>query len=910
MFLGVLIVLYLAVAPALGIWALVIARSGQKDLASHAHGLASLRQEIANLRAEFGWKSGEAPPASQPTPETEPEPQAPPREAKEPPREEAAPPPPPKPAAVVSPFPKTAQRRRSSEDWDAIEESLTSRWLVWLGGLALCLGGAFLVKYSLDQGLLGPELRVCLGLLLGLALTAGGEALRRWPLSRGLPALRSDYVPASLTAAGLFIGFASVYAAYGLYGLISPVTAFLALAVIGVGAVALALLHGPFIALLGLLGGFATPLLVQTETPAVWPLFGFLLVLAGSAAALARLRGWWWLGWAALAGSAFWPFAWYTAAWSGSDALPLGLYLLALAGLYVVPWSLESLSGATRHLDEKKQLQLAKATAVTTAVLAFALVRMDAYGWVSLSALGLLCAGFLAVGRKRQSLDLLSVLGGLLALSAVAAWHLPSVVTRKEVFYSFAGRDLATVPGPVLPPELLPFALTAGLFALLFGLGGFLALCRSRCPDIWAGVSAATPVSLLAVAYWRIEAFELDLSWAAVAFALAGLMLLAATLVRREGERLGGSGALGAYAAATVASISLALTMSLEQAWLTVALSLQLPALAWIYRALKERALLTVATVIAGTVIVRLVFNPYIGDYDLQTGLFNWLLYGYGLPAAAFFLAARGFREEGDPRLVLLLQAGALIFTVVLATLEIRHLVVGPLDALRHPILEQALQSIVWLLLAIGLQRIATKGDQPVAYWGARLLTLLATFQVLFLQLFEANPLFTGHSVYGPVGANLLVLAYAAPAGLAVLLAREYRRGGAKELAAGSALAGLVLAGAYLSLEVRHAFQGVDLALGRMGDGELYTYSLVWLLYAGALLGLALKTGSSLLRYASLAVLMGTVGKVFVVDMASLDGLYRAASFLGLGLSLVAIGYLYQRFVFPAAKPAAPKPVT
>lgn len=898
MLFGVIVVLYLAAAPALGIWALVIGRRNEKSVAAHAHGLASLRQEIAALRAELGWKSPESPPRPHsPAPETPPAPE-------ESPKEDVAPASEPK---VVSFVPETTQRHRTSEDWEAIEESLTSRWLVWLGGLALCLGGAFLVKYSIDQGLLGPEMRTSLGLLLGLLLTGAGEGLRRRPLGRGPAALRTDYVPASLTAAGLFTGFASVYAAYGLYGLISAPVAFVALAAIGVGAVALALLHGPFIALLGLLAGFATPLLVQTETPEVWPLFAFLLVLAGSAATLARLRGWWWLGWAALAGSAFWPFAWYVGTWSGGDALPLGLYLLALAGLFVVPWKLENLAGAARHLEEKKQLLLARGAAVTLAVLSFALVRMDAYGTVSLATLGLLCAGSLLLGRKRQSLDLLPVLGGLLALSAIAAWHLPSVVTKKEVFYSFAGRDLATVPGPVLPPELLPFALTAGLFAVLFGVGGFIALRRARCPDIWAGVSAAMPVSLLAVAYWRIEAFELDLSWAAVALGLAGMMLLAATLVRRDAAKLGGSGALGAYAAATVASISLALTMSLEQAWLTVALSLQLPALAWIYRELKERALLTVAAIIAGSVIIRLVFNPYIGDYDLPAGLFNWLLYGYGLPAAAFFLAARGFREDGDPRLTLLLQAGALIFTVVLVTLEIRHLVVGPLDALRHPILEQALQSIAWLVIAIGLQRIAAKGSQPVAYWGARLLTLLAGFQVLFLQLFEANPLFTGHGVHGPVGLNLLAIAYAAPAVLSVLLAREYRRGGDRMLATASALAGLVLAAAYISLEIRHVFQGTDLSQRRMGDGELYGYSLAWLLYAGVLLGLALKTGSSLLRYASLAVLMGTVAKVFLIDMGSLDGLYRVASFLGLGLSLVGIGYLYQRFVFPAAKPAAPR---
>ena len=58
------------------------------------------------------------------------------------------------------------------------------------------------------------------------------------------------------------------------------------------------------------------------------------------------------------------------------------------------------------------------------------------------------------------------------------------------------------------------------------------------------------------------------------------------------------------------------------------------------------------------------------------------------------------------------------------------------------------------------------------------------------------------------------------------------------------------------------------------------------------------------LRYASLAVLMVVVLKVFLFDMSDLTGLYRVASFLGLGLCLVAIGYLYQRYVFPRPPPA------
>jgi uncharacterized membrane protein len=74
----------------------------------------------------------------------------------------------------------------------------------------------------------------------------------------------------------------------------------------------------------------------------------------------------------------------------------------------------------------------------------------------------------------------------------------------------------------------------------------------------------------------------------------------------------------------------------------------------------------------------------------------------------------------------------------------------------------------------------------------------------------------------------------------------------------------------------------------------------VWLVYAGALLALGFQRRGPRLRHAALAIVLVTVIKVFVWDIAELSGLYRAASFLGLGLSLVAIGWLYQRFVLPS----------
>ena len=96
-----------------------------------------------------------------------------------------------------------------------------------------------------------------------------------------------------------------------------------------------------------------------------------------------------------------------------------------------------------------------------------------------------------------------------------------------------------------------------------------------------------------------------------------------------------------------------------------------------------------------------------------------------------------------------------------------------------------------------------------------------------------------------------------------------------------------------------------SLTLGPLGDAELYVYSAVWLGLALGLLGIGILREVASLRYASLALLMMTVAKVFLVDMSELTGLYRVASFMGLGLILVGIGYLYQRFVFPTPKKRA-----
>src|SRR3984957_8068462 len=143
-----------------------------------------------------------------------------------------------------------------------IEERIGTRWVVWVGGLTLALGGFFMVRYSIEAGLLGPGVRTLLGGAFALALLAAGEWMRRKESISTIAALPIANIPAILTAAGTAVAFATVYAAYALYGFLAPASAFILLGLVALGTLAAALLHGPALAGLGIAAAFVTPILV------------------------------------------------------------------------------------------------------------------------------------------------------------------------------------------------------------------------------------------------------------------------------------------------------------------------------------------------------------------------------------------------------------------------------------------------------------------------------------------------------------------------------------------------------------------------------------------------------------------------------------------------------------------------
>ncbi len=72
--------------------------------------------------------------------------------------------------------------------------------------------------------------------------------------------------------------------------------------------------------------------------------------------------------------------------------------------------------------------------------------------------------------------------------------------------------------------------------------------------------------------------------------------------------------------------------------------------------------------------------------------------------------------------------------------------------------------------------------------------------------------------------------------------------------------------------------------------------SVIWTVYGGAMLTIGIVKRSPLLRMMALLLLGLTIFKVFLLDLSSLDKIYRIISFIVLGAILLAVSFLYQRY--------------
>lgn len=798
------------------------------------------------------------------------------------------------------------------------EREIGGKWTVWAGGIALAIGGVFLVKYAIDNNLFGPEVRILLGAILGLGLMAAGEFTRRWPSVFSVPGFETANIPATLTAAGSLTLFADLYAAHALYGLLGPASAFVALGAVAVLTMLAALLHGPALAGLGVAASYAVPLLVTSREPALVPAMTYVLFVSAAAIGIGRARFWLWLAGLAVAGLTAYGFLFGFAAGQG-DRLALVLYLLA-ATLLV-------LAGFVFRLHRN-------APAVPVSV-----------DWVATAALSTVLLPLVLTLQFPSSLGFSLVEAGLLLVPFVLACLAPAlryaVIAPLLVLLLLAfgfGDGLRlddltrlTLTGDaaaLITPVPAEAAERLATFRLLIGIEGvglfalaFYASLRSAARGPVTGAALVGVVGLVGIAWIRLEDWQVSVRFGLLALSLALLCLaMAEHFTARFGRRQssqaapfvpGGEAALASWVISGLTLAVLAACFSLGSAALTVALGL-LPLIV-AGTGLRHR-LVALRWLVPLSVLpyaARLMWDPFIVGHELgTTALLNALLPGYGLPALGLAGAAELLSRQMKDLPALGTQALAIVFGVLALAMLALH-AVDP--AFRFTGEGMGLQAGAVLVLiggavALGLTRLGRGNLSPVLSVGAMAVSLagMALGAVTLCGL--ANPWLTGEPAGTGVVLNWVTYAYGLPALLYMGLARAAAPVRPRLYVRVTALFAALMGFLFVNLTIRNAFSPVILDAASVGELETYVYSIVWLLIGVALLGLGFLRASLLLRQISGVVIAAVVLKVFLIDMASLEGVMRALSFVGLGLTLMGIGVVYQRLVLRQPKPFAPAP--
>jgi uncharacterized membrane protein len=166
----------------------------------------------------------------------------------------------------------------------ALETNIGLTLVNRIGVVTLVLGIAFFFKWAVDNQWIGPAGRVIFGVIAGLVSLAVADVL--WRKGQRI-------VAQGVTAIGLGFLYLAVYAAFGYYQLIPQSFAFAFMVATTALAVALALRYASVaMAMLGLMGGYLTPILLSTGEDRPWFLLSYLLLLNVAALLLARAREW------------------------------------------------------------------------------------------------------------------------------------------------------------------------------------------------------------------------------------------------------------------------------------------------------------------------------------------------------------------------------------------------------------------------------------------------------------------------------------------------------------------------------------------------------------------------------------------------------------------------------------------
>ena len=868
---------------------------------------------------------------------------------------------------------------------DELETRIGSRWLLYVGVVAIIVGVAYFEKLAIDNHWITETARVIQGGVIGLLLVAGGlQFVRRGYRLYGQ----------ILSGGGVAILYVSTYAAFNFYHLLSQPVAFGVMCAVTMLAGWLANRErSQGLALVAVGGGFATPFLLPASTDAQVALFGYDTILIAGTMFLSRRRDWPTLNVISYGFTVLTFFAWADQFYTPSKHLTTELFLTVFCAMFLyilreiwhsdhpsakveraILWtapigyyflSLAILAGhSTALLLYLVLLSLVGALAGTRtgswvrlvfwiAVAVPLLIWSDAHGsrswlvagsavWTGVYFFNLAGTFEARRGRRFDAVDIV-----LLHLNGLGA---------------HAGMYLLIDPVRATAPGALALAL-----ALLNGAIAFLLVKRLRDEALHF---AALAFTLLTIAV----GLQLEGPWITSAWAAEGAVVVWLGLrERREWLRAGGfllfvvacaqlvimqfaQRAAGqvlllnewAMCGCFIIALTYGLvlvhhyhgaesTRKMEVGVLLLAAKLLVFSLAaseivayWSLHPappFEPEAQLIVAALITGVVIMwlglrrqqewlRAVGGAVVSiaafsllEIQLQTVPSGYVSLLNGRAGAGVFAVlvlyglAAIHRRMGEhvaelPAIIAILTTSASLLTLSLLTSEIDAFWAVRGAAHTWSIAREALHAIAWsgvggFLIWHGL----SNGRSWIRTIGGALLT------VSVLRLVRVQ--FAPESTYVAV-ANVRVMASLVIVAILYGLANLYRTADdvMEQRYAPSTVLWLVANALTLTLltgEITAYWHVHDMrhlsayASATSHFAREMMLSITWAVYATVLILVGLRRNYAPIRYFAMTVFVITIVKVFAIDLAQLDRLYRVLSVIGLGVMLLLTSYLYQK---------------
>jgi len=829
------------------------------------------------------------------------------------------------PPPLPPPLPARAAQAEPAPSRD-FEELVGTRWAIWVGGVALALGTLFLVVVSIEAGIIGPRLRLILAAAFSAGFVYAGEMLRRGAVlpRRFAVRLPAEHAPLALTAAGTIGLFGTVYAAHAVYGFIPQSLAFVLLGLIGIAAMAASALHGQALAGLGLLGSYATPLLIGGETESRWPLVLYLLVVTAAGLALDRRLKSIWLGWGVIGGVAVWSALLIFA----QKTIPIAELVFMTASLALFAASFVWLRSAVRPQTPFGDPEPLVALSGLAAAIGLSFVAQagapTAHAVFAIAAVSIVAATACRDGRAALAI----IAAGLLPLGMLLTW--PAILPSSNA----AGR---VIDGAMLiieaPPQasgvMAVFAVIMAAILTLAPLALFLRhfpiAARHRTAGLFAlAITGGVGAPLIAFGWSiRLEGLTQNAT-AAIVMALLciGLAFAADRLLRQGGEgralREAEIGA-GGYASGAALALGLGIAFALPGLWMAVGFGVAALGVA----ALNDRRplpmLRRVAAAFATTAALRAILSPVLQPEGAWP-ILNTYLVAYGLPVLLLGGASVLLARQRSDRNLTVLRATTGVMAAVFLAYEIRHAFHGRdlVDEFRIGLGEAGLYVLASVGACLGLYLVRARLQaepsklRPVlAGINILSLALLVLFVLLLANPWLGNPWF--HSpISGPFFVDSTFVGFLLPAvalGALAYFGRTLPDWFVAPLTTVNRAFAIGLGYLFVLAQTRRAFVGLErFRVAYTGEAEQWAYSLVTLAFGVALLAIGFKLDSKPTRLASSIFVILAVLKVFIIDMAELGGILRAFSFIGLGGVLIGIGLAYQRLLFDK-KGASPPPL-